>query len=107
MSTIKRISSRGYVVAETIAKRETFKTSGALQGRVENGMGTYEYGQLAGEDCAAFMAEAHLIKYVVFSYATPIAWYTVENGWYKVRQKFSATTSRHQGRLYMIDEGGH
>ena len=40
--------------------------------------------------------------YVVTSYQTPIAWYTDRHGWYKVRQKFSQTTSRQQGLLYMV-----
>ena len=42
--------------------------------------------------------------FVVFSYATPIAWAIVyRNGdieRYRVSQKFSVTTSKHQGRLY-------
>jgi len=40
--------------------------------------------------------------YVVFSYSTPIAWWTERHGWHKVEQKFSPTTSKHQGRLYLV-----
>lgn len=42
--------------------------------------------------------------YVIWSYATPIAWvWTSKRGVehvYRVSQKFSVTTTRHQGRLY-------
>lgn len=43
--------------------------------------------------------------FVVKSYATPIAWAIVYPGnvgieCYKVQQRFSVTTSRHQGRLH-------
>ena len=34
--------------------------------------------------------------YVVFSYSTPIA-YCQDGAWYVVQQKFSVTTSKHQG----------
>lgn len=34
--------------------------------------------------------------YVVYSYGTPIA-YSQDGAWYVVNQKFSPTTSRHQG----------
>ena len=34
--------------------------------------------------------------YVVYSYDTPIAWYSIPGGWHVVTQKFSRTTSRHQ-----------
>lgn len=36
------------------------------------------------------------VLYVVFSYATPIAWYTRADGWVIPPVKYSATTSRHQ-----------
>jgi hypothetical protein len=39
--------------------------------------------------------------YAVYSYATPIAWHA--NGqWTIPPVKYSVTTSRHQGRLYMV-----
>lgn len=37
------------------------------------------------------------VLYVVFSYETPIAWFTVEDGWVVPAVKYSRTTSRHQG----------
>lgn len=47
--------------------------------------------------------EQNVIQYIVLSYDTPIAWVT-EDGWtYRVQQKFSQTTSKHQGLLYLLD----
>lgn len=75
-----------------IAAREPFKGSN-LYGYV----GTNGIGILRGEDLERMRADATKILYSVYSYATPIGWYTDENGWYRVKMKFSPTTSRHQG----------
>lgn len=40
--------------------------------------------------------------YIVYSYSTPIAWWTEAHGWHVVKQKFSVTTSKHQSRLHLI-----
>lgn len=42
------------------------------------------------------------IAYLVMSYETPIAWETKTGLIYKVQQKFSQTTSKHQGMLYLF-----
>lgn len=47
--------------------------------------------------------ETRDIDYVVYSYATPIAWHHPENGWTVPAVKYSMTTSHHQGRLYLIE----
>jgi hypothetical protein len=54
------------------------------------------YGQLNPEEIAQYEAVKDSMDYVVLSYRTPIAWHSSE-GWYMVKQKFSVTTSRHQG----------
>lgn len=59
-------------------------------------------GRLSGSDLAVFQTDAPDIRYVVRSYDTPIAWKTVSGRWHIVRQRFSVSTSKHQGRLYMI-----
>jgi hypothetical protein len=76
--------------------RRTF-SAGALSGRqpVEGGLYLHE-GRLEGADLAEFQRAKGWIDYVVLSYATPIAWHH-RNGWYVVSQKFSVTTSKHQG----------
>jgi len=39
---------------------------------------------------------AQQAQYVVYSYETPIAWYTHGVGWTVPKVKYSATTARHQ-----------
>lgn len=94
-----------------IEAREEFRNSiGNLSGRwhrtgagITLGHGSqyplneYERGVLADHKEAAPI-------YVVYSFLTPIAWWTEAHGWYKVRQRFSVITStKHQSRLYLID----
>lgn len=98
-----KISSRGMDVPRYIAERKDFQTYGALRG------GTYWRGagwlptnhQLPPEWRDRFMADTRNVHvYVVWSYETPIAWYT-EAGWVVPPVKYSVTTSKHQGRLYL------
>jgi hypothetical protein len=74
-----------------IATRQQF-TASALSGS------TYSLGggRLGGKELATFEADVNGADYFVYSYGTPIAWHTLNFGWYIVEQKFSATTSKHQ-----------
>lgn len=86
-----------------IARCEDFTTYGALRGQWTAGFVTY--GQLP---------EAHRLRlsadradnggpvYVVYSYSTPIAWYTTAWGWRVPDVRYSVTTSKHQGKLYRV-----
>lgn len=107
MNKHEKISSSGLKVAEYIRDRKPFDTHGALAARTyENGVSRNAYGDLWGDECDQFEADAPHIKYVVWSYATPIAWWTsTVRGWHVVEQKFSSTTTKHQGRLYLIPRG--
>lgn len=103
---MKRLTTRGIATAEAIRDREDFRTSGALSGESRI-LGVFDSGRLSGDDLERFYADCGSIRYVVMSYATPIAWYvtpsaTIKGGWYKVAQKFSVTTTKHQGNLYLI-----
>lgn len=103
-----RLTARGYQVAQAIRDRLPFTTHGALKATThpEGGLGLYSSGQrLCNDDLHAWKRDAHDVRYVVWSYATPIAWYTAERGWHVVKQKFSRTTSQHQSRLYLINHG--
>lgn len=100
-----RLSSKSIAVAEHIRDRVPFTTHGAMQAEAVDGLSVWNSGQLSGVDLDRFRQEASLIDYVVYSYATPIAWHTSQDvGWYRVKSKFSVTTSRHQGRLYLIPD---
>lgn len=96
MATL-RISGRK--AAPVIANRKDFKTSGALSGRnVPQGERVY-VGQLPLEHAQglALAVEAGNV-YIVFSYQTPIAWYSyADEKWTRPEVKYSMTTSHHQG----------
>lgn len=98
-----KISSRSQQVAQFIRDRKPFETYGALKATTESGHGGlyWQSGRLAGDDLQTFNEQYGAIDYIVWSYATPIAWHTA-NGWHRVSQKFSVTTSKHQGNLYLI-----
>jgi bisphosphoglycerate-dependent phosphoglycerate mutase len=73
-----------------IETRQEFRAS-ALEGRAY-GAGN---GRLNETETARYNQDLNAVMYWVYSYSTPIAWYTKE-GWYVVEQKFSPTTSKHQ-----------
>lgn len=95
-----KLTTRGREVAEAIRDRKVFTTHGALYS-LDAGVHYWCSGQLSGEDLEAFQRDVSKIDYTVFSYNTPIAWHTPE-GWHRVSQRFSVTTSKHQGKLYLI-----
>lgn len=65
------------------------------------------FGELAGELCGLIMASLS-IKYVVYSYSTPIAWALDDNTWVMPKDKYSVTTSKHQGLVrYAIARSDH
>jgi hypothetical protein len=73
-----------------IATRQEFKASALSGSRYSLGGG-----RLQGKELATFEADVNAVDYVVYSYGTPIAWHTLNFGWYIVEQKFSVTTSKH------------
>jgi hypothetical protein len=100
---MKRLTTRGHATAEAIRDREDFNTSGALKGRKVTTGQCPDGGRLLGSERENYYEDMPHIDYVVTSYDTPIAWHT-PGGWYKVKQKFSLTTSKHQGNLYLIED---
>jgi hypothetical protein len=100
---MKRLTTRGIETARAIWERKPFTTSGSFHAESVKGR-LYGAGRLIGDDLEAFNQDnnAAMIDYVVYSYATPIAWHTSDGRWHVVKQKFSPTTSKHQGNLYMI-----
>lgn len=55
-------------------------------------------GQLPRE----FAEEAHAATYVIYSYATPIAWQDRSGRWVVPMVRYSVTTSRHQSVAHAI-----
>jgi hypothetical protein len=90
---------------EVIANRIDFKTSGALKGEWQIPSLMPYAGRLPREYADKYN-ESHRVArgyneniYVVWSYATPIAWYTESEGWVIPPVKYSPTTTKHQGNL--------
>lgn len=89
---------------DAIKNREPFKTGGSLLGDTI----THGAGRLNPEELQKWQDAVNFIDYVIYSYATPIAWHvtipTVNaalepdkiEAWYIVPQKFSQTTTRQQ-----------
>lgn len=97
----KTLSSRSREVAEAIRDRVPFKTYGALY--AEEVVHPYVHsGRLSAVEADILREDSAQIDYVVFSYSTPIAWHLRDGSWHRVAQKFSMTTSHHQGKLYLI-----
>ena len=77
-----------------IATRQEFKASALSGSRYSLGGG-----QLMGKDLATFEGDVNAADFFVYSYNTPIAWHTLNFGWYVVGQKFSVTTSKHTNQV--------
>lgn len=85
-----------------LANQLPFRTSGALKGDAGQ---PATWGQLYGDDLERIKADRGRIRYHVMSYATPIAWVTDDGTVYRVKGKFSMTTSHHMGHLYALEMG--
>lgn len=95
-----KLATRGIATAEAIRDRKPFTSHGALQAGDIKWHGS---GRLNEEETATFHRDYDKIVYAVYSYATPIAWVLSDGTTYKVAQRFSVTTSKHQGVLYLLD----
>lgn len=78
-------------VPAAIAKHEEFR-SGALRGEAGPAV---SYGRLP--QGYVRLCEREAPTYVVYSYATPIAWWSPAGGWTVPDVRYSVTTGRHQG----------
>lgn len=90
----KRVSN--WDAAPLIKSESAFKNStGSFTGEAARGWASS--GRLSGADLEALERDQGSIRYVVWSYATPIGWVNGETGQrHVVSQKFSQTTTRHQ-----------
>ncbi len=101
-----KINTRGTAVRDAIAARRVFDTHGSFYGRPADGDGYLGFlggGVLPDEWRGRFRVEKP--SFVVFSYATPVAWWSEFHGWTVPPVKYSATTSRHQSQVRMALAG--
>lgn len=100
---MKTLNTRSIATAQAIADRADFKTYGALRGAWDTSV---SYGILPSEWAKTLDSDRRASDggrvYVVYSYSTPIAWFTDANGWRVPTVKYSVTTTRHQGNLYKV-----
>lgn len=103
-----RTTTRSRVAAEAIRDRKDFRTSGQFHGQrvPDGGLGPgvayNSWLTRGGSDYDQWVADCYDVDYVVWSFATPIAWHTRTTGWHVVSQRFSPTTGKHQSNLYLI-----
>lgn len=93
-----------YADAElAIMNRKPFKKSQQLSGRIFSSGEHFDSGRL-GNDKDRFLEAIRdrRVSYIVYSYATPIAWYDDEYGWFVTDEYFSHVTSRAQNIVRRI-----
>lgn len=77
-----------------IRSGEPFDTHGSFYARAGAPM---LHGYLPPEWIDVVDAQRARVDYVIYSYATPIAWHVEGGGWYMPDVRYSVTTGRHQG----------
>jgi|OpeIllAssembly_1097287.scaffolds.fasta_scaffold11775_7 hypothetical protein len=102
MSKVLRFRGKGTTgyraLADALAGRPENFTMGSMRGLYGGGP-MLSTGSLPADWCNTYQARHHLITYVIYSYATPIAWHDSEVGWVVPAEVYSVTTSRHQGTV--------
>ena len=85
-------------VRNYVRNHDEFKCNNSLSGEWADKV---KFGWIDGGDAGVSLAN-HLLgackNYVVYSYDTPIAVYN-HKGWWKSPDKYTVTTSRHQGAI--------
>lgn len=90
--TVKRATRNN--ASQFIRARQNFKTGGALQGYSLLTDPIATFGRLPEEFKNSFLTST----YRVYSYVTPIAWWSEGEGWTRPEVSYSPTTSHHQGK---------
>lgn len=92
-----RVTNKG--AAKCITDRVNFDAN-SMSGRWETRYGGYGQMPRAGRVALDLVIDRNRDGdgvYIVYSYATPIAWYdSVEGVWYYVDHRYSVTTTNHQ-----------
>jgi hypothetical protein len=83
-----------------LENEQEFKTSGSLSGVKD----IETFGQLNEKEIKLLKQDWYTVgvRYYVVSYKTPIAWVRNDGKIHRVNQKFSITTTKHQGMLYNL-----
>lgn len=96
-----RFSTNSWQAREALVNRTPFTTYGGLSATYRSRL---PFGhRLPAEWVQRYKERYDHIAYVVWSYATPIAWVYDDGRVVKVDHKWSMTTTKHQGMLYALD----
>lgn len=95
---MSKISSRSAAVRQYIDARIPFQTYGALMAISRSANAVGKRLPFTGQLPSQYIESAEKASYVVYSYSTPIAWWSEESGWTRPEVKYSRTTSVHQGK---------
>ncbi|WP_280393296.1 hypothetical protein [Nocardia brasiliensis] len=91
---------------DAIAARKTFRTStGNFRGEPVTLATAARTGRLHPDLRARWNADWHNSNgemYAVWSYRTPIAWWTPATGWHIPAEDYTPTTRKHKTRLHLI-----
>jgi hypothetical protein len=91
-------------IADACDARQPWKNNGgSMRGEPLSPHSSPSYGIMPSDEADALRALVRTgdLDYVIYSYATPIAWHA--NGeWTFSSTRYSPTTSQHQGRLYRV-----
>ncbi|WP_280245493.1 MULTISPECIES: hypothetical protein [Nocardia] len=92
--------------ATRIAERQPFRTHGELSADTVDASSATRIGRLPRDLEALWRADwkaSHGQMYAVWSYSTPIAWWTPRHGWRIPDETYSITTAtRHRPQLRLI-----
>lgn len=96
---IRTTTRNATMIARAIKGMEDFTTSGALEG-IANPRWVNS-GRMSDSDSTTLCAARDNIgiDYVIYSYATPIAYRTHDGEWTIPGAKYSVTTSKHQSTI--------
>lgn len=91
--TVNKDGAIGF--AHMLRNAQAFNTHGHLRARREfQGKGEFEPANLQEVD------ELMTALYIVYSYETPIAWLTRTGNWVMNGTRYSATTAKHQSKVF-------
>ncbi|XAO35431.1 hypothetical protein SEA_FRANCOB_267 [Streptomyces phage Francob] len=92
---------------DVILSGEAFTiSSGTFYGGPCKDASHLEMGRMPQDERENFRALGPEISYVIYSYATPIAWHVRNVGWFRTNAGHSNTTKRHMGKLCGIEFTG-
>jgi len=100
---VKARTDRARLVELSNAGTDWTGASGSIRG--ESGP-TFISGRLAevmtDTDYRIARGQLGSARFVIYSYATPIAWQTIDGAWIVPDARYSRTTGRHQSYLYAL-----